>query len=354
MPMTCLTLRPVDASSSRSRRLGVLAIGAFLAGILVAAAPPAQAERFRVLTAAPAQLSPAGTAFVDAVRGKKIVEIDRNGNVVWQCSLSGSQFGSEELQRGADLDWIAADDSFLVTVPFSGIFRIDRQCSVIWQHRTPRVSHDADLLPSGNVLYTFAWDSESDLQAVEIDPNGRTVWSWQARNHIDPAWRNSAGDGGGRSGERGAGGRGGGRGEGFTHANAVVRLADGDTLVSLRNFGRVVRVGRDGAVKWASGNINRVHDPSLLPDGRLVAAEHSPMRVVVLGNGRRTTLFDNAIGIKPIRTVEQLGNGNFLLTGGEDIVEIDGSGTVLWHVQPFSGLGARIRDGIYKAVRVGP
>lgn len=317
---------------------------------MLAAPVPARAETFAVVTPASPQLDPARVAFVDAVHSKRIVEIDRAGNVVWQCPLGDARFGSDELRRGADLEWIAADDTFLLVVPFSGIFRVDRQCRIAWSHRTDRVSHDADLLPNGNVLYTFAWDARSDYQAVEIDPSGRRVWHWQARGHIDPSWRNSAGsDGGGRR----AGGQGGGRGEGFTHANAVVRLPDGDTLVSLRNFGRVVRVARDGRVTWASGNINRVHDPSLLPDGRLVAADHKPMSVVLLGGGRRQVLFANAIDMKPIRSIEPLVNGNFLVAGGADIVEIDAAGNVLWHVRPYSNLGERVRDGVYKAVRVG-
>ncbi|MGE0151621.1 MAG: aryl-sulfate sulfotransferase [Reyranellaceae bacterium] len=341
-----------------------------LAAILTAPGA-ARAEKFAVVTPAAPRLAPARTAFVDAVLGKRIVEIDRAGNVVWQCELGDARFGSDELQRGADLEWIAADDTFLLVVPFSGIFRLDRNCAVVWSHRTPRVSHDADLLPNGNVLYTFAWDDTGDSQAVEIDPAGRIVWRWQAHGHINPAWRNAAEGGGAARNERGSGrrsgsqgpgggagagqgaGQGGGRGEGFTHANAVARLADGDTLVSLRNYGRVVRVAPDGRVKWASANINRVHDPSLLPDGRLVAAEHMPMTVVRLGQGQREVLFANAIDIRPIRTVEPLPNGNFLVAGGADIVEIDAAGAVLWHVRPYANLGARVREGIYKAVRVG-
>jgi hypothetical protein len=332
-----------------------------LAGMLAAAAP-ARAEQFAVVTPASPQLGPARVAFVDAVQSKRIVEIDRAGNVVWQCPLGDARFGSDELQRGADLEWIAADDTFLLVVPFSGIFRVDRQCRIVWSHRTDRVSHDADLLPGGGVLYTFAWDANTDYQAVEIDASGRVVWRWQAEGRLDPTWRNTAESGGGQ-GDRGAGrrsggqgsgaGQGGGRGEGFTHANAVVRLPDGDTLVSLRNFGRVVRVAPDGNIKWASPNINRVHDPSLLPDGRLVAADHRPMSVVLLGHGRRETLFTNEIGMRPIRTVEPLTNGNFLVAGGADIVEIDAAGNVLWHVRPYSHLGERVRDGVYKAVRVG-
>lgn len=353
------------------RDTAAAALMALLPAGMLSTPGTARAETFAVVTPAAPQLAPARTAFVDAVLGKRIVEIDRAGTIVWQCRLDDAGFGSDELQRGADLEWIAADDTFLLVVPFSGIFRLNRDCAVVWSHRTARVSHDADLLPNGNVLYTFAWDDTGDAQAVEIDPAGRTVWRWQAHGHIDPAWHNSAegaaaprGErtGGRRSGSQGPGGppgsgggagQGGGRGEGFTHANAVVRLADGDTLVSLRNFGRVVRVAPDGRVKWASANINRVHDPSLLPDGRLVAADHMPMTVVRLGQGRREVLFANAIDIRPIRTVERLANGNFLVAGGADIVEIDAAGTVLWHVRPYANLGARVRDGVYKAVRVG-
>ena len=336
---------------------GRVALAALAVGAL--ALSPVRAEQFTLVTAPAPGIGGGTTAFVDAVDGRRIVEIDRAGKVVWQCALDQARFKSDELQRGADLEWIRSDDSFLVAIPFSGIFRIDRKCNVIWQYRTSKVSHDADLLPNGNVLYTYAWDDTSDAQAVEVDPSGRIVWSWRAHGRLDPSWKSISTDGdsagdlrGGSRRSGGGSGQGGGRGEGYTHANAVVRLADGDTLVSLRNFHRVVRVGRDGAVKRAYGPINRVHDPSLLPDGRLVAADHVPMSVVILGNGPPRVLFSNPIDMKPIRTVEPLANGNFLVAGGRDIVEINGAGAILWHVRVYASLGARVRDGVYKAVRV--
>ena len=310
----------------------------------------AHAEQFKVLTSVPAKMSGGTTAFVDSVRSKRIVEIDYSGNVVWECSLAAPQFRSAELQRGPDLEWIKADDTFLVAIPFSGVFRIDRKCNVVWRYYTAKVSHDADLLPNGNVLHTYGWDDPSDFQAVEVNPAGQVVWRWQARGHVDGDESNA---GKGKGPTKGPGsGQGGGRGEGFTHANAVVRLADGDTLVSLRNFNRVARVTPEGAVRRFYGPIVRVHDPSLLPDGTLVAANLNPMTVVALETGGLRVVFENKIDIKPIRTVEQLAGGNFLLTGGEDIVEIDGAGSVVWHVRIFTGLGVKIRDGVYKAVRV--
>jgi hypothetical protein len=217
---------------------------------------------------------------------------------------------------------------------------------------TAKVSHDADLLPNGNVLHTWAWDSPGDTQAVEVNPAGKIVWSWRAREHVQQKWT-ADGKGAPDTPKRGPGsGQGGGRGEGFTHANAVVRLSDGDTLVSLRNVHRVARVAPDGSVRRVYGPINYVHEPDYLPDGSLIAAQRAPMLVAAYGKGPRRIVFSNEIGITPIRTVEQLARGNFLLTGGEDIVEIDGEGTVVWRVKIFSGLGPRIRDGVYKAVRV--
>lgn len=328
------------------------AIGSLLlAAALAAISAGPGAAQYKVLTAVPERMTDGTTAFVDA-SSKRVIEIDSGGKAVWQCSLAAPHFRSAELQRGADLEWIKADDTFLVTVPFSGVFRVDRKCNVVWRYSTSKVSHDADLLPNGNVLHAWAWDSAGDFQAVEVDPSGKVVWRWQARDHVDRNWA-SEGKGAADRPRRGPGsGQGGGRGEGFTHANAVVRLPNGDTLVSLRNFHRVVRVAPDGSVRRSWGPINYVHEPSLLADGSLLAAQRAPMIVAVYGKGPRQVVFRNEIGISPIRTVEQLDRGNLLLTGGEDIVEIDADGEVVWHVRIFGDLGVRERDGVYKAVRV--
>jgi hypothetical protein len=111
-------------------------------------------------------------------------------------------------------------------------------------------------------------------------------------------------------------------------------------------------VAPDGSVRRSWGPINYVHEPNVQPDGSLLAAQRAPMIVAVYGNGPRRTVFPNDIGISPIRTVEQLDKGNLLLTGGEDIVEIDAGGNVVWRVRIFGDLGVRERDGVYKAVRV--
>jgi hypothetical protein len=138
----------------------------------------------------------------------------------------------------------------------------------------------------------------------------------------------------------------------YAHTNAAVRLPNGDTLVSLRNFHRVVRVSPDGEVKRIWGPVPAVHEPNLMPDGSMVASNHRDSTVVVLQEGNRSVLFDNPIRIEPMRTLQPVANGNFLLTGGEDIVEIDSGGTVVWRVKIYTGLGERAGNGVYKAARV--
>jgi hypothetical protein len=308
------------------------------AGILLAAHGTAAAEQFKIATAHPDRMTAGNTAFIDVLGRSRIVEIDAAGKVVWQCSLK-SFASTENLRGGADLEWIAADDTFLVVVPFTGIYRLDRKCAVMWRYRTTKVSHDADLLPNGNILHAFGWDSQADAQAVEVNPAGKVVWSWRAAGRLDPSERRVDGPA-----ERE-------RRPSFTHTNAVVRLENGDTLVSLRNFHRVVQVAPDGSIRRMFGPIKFVHEPNLMPDGTLIAAARSPMTVIALRDGARQVVFSNDIGIRPIRTVQPLAQGNFLLSGGADLVEIDGGGEVVWHARIYGKL-RRPTQGIYKAVRI--
>ena len=114
------------------------------------------------------------------------------------------------------------------------VFRVNRAGKVVWRHLTSKISHDADLLPNGNVLYVDGWDSRSDAQAYEVDPSGKIVWSWSAAGKVDPSWHRPV------TIERRPS---------YAHTNAAVRLPNGDTLISMRNFNRVVRVTPEGEIR---------------------------------------------------------------------------------------------------------
>jgi len=334
----------------RAWRVAGLALGYVLALAGTAGSASAQSA-YRVVKAVHEKIAPGRVAFVDTV-GRRIVELDRAGKVTWSWPIPGSVIGGGDLRSGADLEWVRADDSFLLVVPFRGVFRLNRAGKVIWQHLTRKISHDADLLPNGNVLYVHGWDSRSDAQAYEVDPSGKLVWSWSAAGKVDPSWHRPVTVESRPS---------------YAHTNAAVRLPNGDTLVSLRNFNRVVRVTPEGEIRRVFGPIPRVHEPTLRADGTFIASphtrEHDKVIISVKGEGRRD-LFANKIGIKPIRTVEPLSNGNYLLTGGEEIVEIDGAGEIVWHVAIYSKAGRGDRGhnrgsrsnpgirGVYKAAFV--
>jgi hypothetical protein len=130
----------------------ILGLTAF---VLVSLTAAAQAEQFKVLTASAGKITPGTTAFVDTVNTPRVIEIDSSGKVVWQCSLAAAPFRGGDISKGADLEWVSKDDTFLVVIPLHGIFRIDRKCSVTWRHLTAKVSHDAD---STKLATRFAGD----------------------------------------------------------------------------------------------------------------------------------------------------------------------------------------------------
>jgi hypothetical protein len=320
---------------SASRSLSLAFCLALLATTLCfASAGDAKGASYRVLIPATGAATRGSVAFVDTLNSQ-IVEIDKSGRVLWRCRLPVS--GS--FNSGADLEWVRSDDSFLLVAPLSGIYRIGRACDVRWQYGTAKVSHDADFLPNGNVLFAYGWDSESDPQAVEVNPQGQVVWQWFASGRIDPSWRRPPQQREGRSS--------------WSHANAVVRLPDGDTLVSLRNMHRVVRVRPNGDVASVYGPIRAVHEPTLRSDGTLIAAQRGPDMVVAWKDGKGRPVYRNELGLTPIRTVEVLPSGNMLLTGGDSIAEISADGKTLWHVEIYPrGSLRNSRAGLYKATYV--
>ncbi len=84
-------------------------------------------------------------------KSPKVVEIDFEGNILWE-------FRPPRNMRGAILDAAMLDNgNILITVHPSGIYEISRSKKVVWAHRDPEASHDADRLPNGNTLYNLGW-----------------------------------------------------------------------------------------------------------------------------------------------------------------------------------------------------
>lgn len=84
------------------------------------------------------------------------------------------------------------------------------------------------------------------------------------------------------------------------------RLANGTTMVSLRNFFRFVILDKD-AIVFQSGQIPWVHDPVILPEATYFAAHGKAVSAVVRvdRHGQRAPLFVDRSGMWVLlRTVE--------------------------------------------------
>ena len=144
-------------------------------------------------------------------------------------------------------------------MPGHGIFEINRKGRLIWSHLDPKVSHDADRLPNGNTLYVYGNnDQKTDAQVKEVDPKGKLVWSWYAKGEFDRPPYQDVYD------------------QGWMHTNAVTRMANGNTLISPRNFNCLVEVDPQGHVTRIIGEeyLRRQHDPEVLPNGNILVANH--------------------------------------------------------------------------------
>lgn len=272
----------------------------------------------------------------------RIIEVNMRGQVVWQYDLPAHL--KPYTNPGFDVERLP-NDNILFVLPRKGIYEIDRAGRVIWSYADNQVSHDADRLPNGHTLVVFgANDQMGDAQVKEIDAQGRIVWAWYAKDHFNRPSYNRIDD------------------EGWTHANAVSRLSNGHTLISLRNFDRLVEVDPDGAVVRIIGEgiFIRQHDPQMLADGHILVANHRrPHRAVEIDPQSHAVVWQSrgfAREDAPLRDADRLPNGNTLLTGATRIVEITAAGEIVWQLVLHNAHFRTPRDrpalGFYKAQRI--
>lgn len=256
-------------------------------------------------------------AFVDSSLAK-LIEVDLSGRITWEYALPGSMVGNGKLSGGTDVEWLAQSDNFLLAIPGSGVFEINRQGQVVWKFVTPYADHDADRLDNGNTVFVNGWDGDNDPVMTEVDSAGNIVLQLFARDlELNLAERHSI------TTERYSN----------THANAVQKLGPGDYLLSLRNFNQFVKIS-NGKVVARIRNARNVHDPVPYKGGYLFAAHLADDKSSLMmhaGPGQRQPLFKPEPDTwTPLRTVELLRNGNILITGGREIGQLDPQGQLIW------------------------
>ena len=201
----------------------------------------------------------------------------------------------------------------------------DADPEVVWQWsypvRTRKDSevHDAELLPSGNVLVA---DMEFESVFVFDPATGDRAWTWNASEFYDAPADPTRTD--------------------WLHLNDVDAIGDDRFLVSIRNENQLLVVERgEGVVEVINEDgdadvLNQQHNPHWLGDGAVVVADSENHRAVELHRNESTGEWvevwsvGSAAGVAfdwP-RDADRLPNGNTLITDSRNnrVVEVNESG----------------------------
>jgi len=272
----------------------------------------------------------------------RIIEVNMLGEIVWEYPVPHNL--RQYTNPGFDVEWLP-NNNILFVLPRNGVYEVNRNGNIIWSYLNNKVSHDADRLPNGNTLVVYGHeDGISDAQVKEISPEGEIVWAWYARDHFNKAPYKDIYE------------------QGWTHTNAASRLPDGHTLISPRNFNFVVEADPQGSVfrTIGEGILHYQHDPEMLPNGNLLLAnQRVPHRAIEIDPETGGIVWQSA-GFKrdavPVRDADRLPNGNTLIAGSTEIVEVTTHGEIVWQLR-LKGItferGEAARLGFYKAERVG-
>jgi len=271
----------------------------------------------------------------------RIIELNMLGEIIWEYDIP------LELKKytnpGFDVE-LLPNKNILFVLPSNGVYEIDRNKNIIWSYKTQKISHDADRLPNGNTLIAFGNnDQMSDAQVKEINPKGEIVWSWYAKDYFNKEPYKSIID------------------QGWTHTNAVSRLSNGNTLVSLRNFNMTVEVNQKGEIVKTTGEglMIHQHDPVFLENGNLLFANHGIPEKAVEIDQNENIVWEFEISNQkqwPVRDANRLQNGNTLITTTTKIIEVSEDKEIVWvlAIEDVSTFTKKTSAqlGFYKAERI--
>lgn len=306
-------------------------------------------------------------ADVDDEKFSRIVEVDYAGRVVWSVTPSNFLEIPNRLQV-MDVERLRSGNT-LFNIKNFGAFEVTHDGKLVWKHYDDGISHDVDRLPNGDTIYVRGWVAKGEDLVREVNPAGKLVWSWNGLAQYDrPPFA-------------------GNDDEGWMHTNAVTRLFNGNTMISLRNidrtvivdpagnvvheilYGRGIPAARRAEVKKRRGSsaVFRPHDPELESDGHIVVASPGTNRAIeVRWNGALV----RTIGKWPLkadahglRDANRLPNGNTLLVGFFRIFEVTPDGQVVWSLHrkgvaptghALDSVDRSAGSNFYKAQRIAP
>lgn len=285
--------------------------------------------------------------FVDKIYNR-IIEAGLDGRIVWECSAP--EVKSPDNMRGfcgamlTDVE-ILPNGNMLILIGGVGVYEIDREGDVVWSYTNSTISHDADRLQNGNVVMAcagaelvseFPYD---DPQAIEVDRKGRIVWSWYAKKeYVNSKYKDIRSD----------------DANDWTHMNSVQRLPDGNTLLSVRNWNRLVIADANGKTVWSTGaeevptgrrwgfgSPHCPHTPVQLENGKFIVSEPIMGRVIEWDPNKKKVAWSyperswkEGGDYYFVRAAHRLPNGNtFIIDSGGQFLEVTSNREIVWHAQ---------------------
>jgi len=190
----------------------------------------------------------------DTGNDRVIIVDKKTRRIVWSSDNVTLSDGSK-LNYPNDADFIE-DDRILITDRNNHrVIEIDLNGRILWQFGETGVPgsdlshlkfpHNADKLPNGN---TIVCDSENN-RILEIDPSGNVVWIYE---------------------------------NGLSWPRDADRLPNGNTLIVDSKNGRVIEVDPKGNIIWSFGELVLPYDADALPDGGVLISDSGRSRVIIV------------------------------------------------------------------------
>jgi hypothetical protein len=270
-----------------------------------------------------------GRTFLTDGYNNRLVEVDMNGNILWQYSIPDEYIQGDVVGFEAE---VLPSGRILMAISNSGIYEIDREGTLYWSYADRKVSHDADRLQDGSTIYVFGNnDAVDDLHVKVVTQEGVISWSWNAADDylaLYPYDEYAI--------------------QGWTHINGVQRLTDGTTMVSLRNFFLTTILDENGDIvreyDWSAyGNDTDPHDPVMYEaEGTLVVClqNDSPYIAVEIDAETEGLIWSYSdSNLRTTRDCNKLPNGNYLIVtvdqgGTENDVSMDDDTSIIIEVTP--------------------
>lgn len=219
-----------------------------------------------------------GVLLLCDVAGKRLVEFDNTGMVVWEKKLDVAPWACQGLPTGHRM---------VCSAEAAVVFELDDQGNEVWRSKPlPKGPMSVQRLASGNTLVACSW---SDT-VIEVDLDGEIAWRAAVVGRPVDAQR----------------------------------LENGNTLVTLQNEEKVVEIDATGKQVAAQGDLGFVFGATRLRNGNLLSCDFRTSIVKEVAPGGKL-IWSHQGFVCPI-LAQRLRSGNTLVSDRRGVKEISPDG----------------------------